>query len=56
MGAGQQALGDLRFTRGNAGVVQLAADQRQQRRFHLGIGDFRAAGHEAHDGFGDFLR
>ncbi len=54
--AGQQVEGNLGATLGDARVVQFAADQAQQRGLDLGVGQFGAAGHEAHDGGRHFLR
>ena len=53
--AGQQVEGNLGAILGDARVVQLAADQAQQRGLDLGIGQFGAAGHEPHDGGGHFF-
>ena len=54
--AGQQVQRDLVASLGDARVVELAADEAEQRGLDLGIGDLRAAGHEAHDRLGDLLR
>jgi hypothetical protein len=53
--AGQQVGGNLRPALRDARVVELAADEAQQRGLDLGIGEFRAAGDETDDGAGHFL-
>ena len=50
--AGQEVDRDLAPALCNPRVIELAADQRQQRRLDLGIAEFRAAGDEAHDRLG----
>ena len=52
----QQIERDLTAALRDAGVVQFAANEAQERRFHLRVGEFRPAGHEAHDRRGHFLR
>ena len=49
----EQVQGDLAPPLGQACVIELPADQAEQRGLDLGIGDFRAAGDEADDGGGD---
>ena len=51
----QQVRGNFGATLRDARVVELAADERQQRGFDFGIDEFRAAGDEADDRTGDFL-
>jgi hypothetical protein len=51
----QQVGGDLCLALGEAGVVQLAADQAEQRGLDLGASQVGAAGDEAHDGLGHGL-
>ena len=53
--AGEQVGRDLAPALRDAGVVELAADQAQQRRLDLGVAQLRAAGDEAHDRLGDLL-
>ena len=53
--AGEQVGGDLGAALRDARVVELAADERQQRRLDLGVAQLRAAGDEAHDRLGDLL-
>src|SRR6185437_9041742 len=50
----QQVGRDVLAVLGLANGVELAADEAQQRGFDLGVLQLRAAGHEAHDRFGDF--
>ena len=50
--AGQQVGGDLRLTGGQPGVVQLPADEAEQRRLDLGPGEIGAAGNKTHHGLG----
>jgi hypothetical protein len=54
--AGQQVERDLVPSLRDARVVELAADEAQQRRLDLGVRDLRAAGYEPDDGLGDLLR
>ncbi len=54
--AGEQVGGDLGAALRDARVVELAADQRQQRGLDLGVAQFGAAGDEAHDRLRHFLR
>ena len=50
MRARQKIKRDLAAPLCDAGVIQLAADEAQERGFHLGVGDLGAAGDETHDG------
>jgi len=52
---GKQVERDLGPPLGNARVVELAADQAQERRLDFGIGELGAAGDEAHDRCRDLL-
>ncbi len=53
--SGEQVGGNLVATLRDPRVVELAADEGQERRLDLGIGEFGAAGDEADDRRGDFL-
>ena len=50
MRAGQQVEGNLIAPLSDARIVQFAADQAEQRRFDLGMGDLRSAGLEVEIG------
>ena len=51
----EQVERDFAATLHEAGVVELAADETQQRRLDLGVGKLGATGDEAHDRRRDFL-
>ena len=53
--AGEEIEGDLVAALGDARVVQLAADEAQERRLDLRVGELGAAGDEAHDRRGHLL-
>ena len=54
--AGEEIGRDLASPLGDPRVVELAADEREQRRLDLRVAKLRAACDEAHDRLGDFLR
>ena len=53
--AREQIRGDLGAALRDTRVVELAADEAQQRRLDFGVAQLRSAGDEAHDRLGDLL-
>ena len=56
MRAREQIERDLLAPLCQARVVELAADEAQERGLHHGVGELSTAGDEAHDRLGHFLR
>ena len=56
MRSGKEIRRDLGASLRDARVVELAADETQQRRFNLGVAQLRPAGDEPHDRFRDLPR